>query len=245
LKSLDGISWNKIQINSLEILHNDALESLSSLNNLKQKNLESLEIISNPKLQSLQGLDNIVNVTELTIGFNPNLISLNGLNKLTNVNMFEIRNNEKLESLDGFHNLFIGDLLNIVDNEKLVFVHDLSKQLRYLQTLYINNNPSLTNLTGDDLLIHGLKEVHLTDTPIISWGSLKSIKVLDITITDCDLITKIIPFKRNHKIHIGDLFLGLYNLKCYKEKKRLLNLLHGFCNCKSHIVRGFNYYTCY
>ena len=151
LTSLTGLE-NLISIGgSLEIEDNDALTSLTGLDNVTSIG-GGFDISSNDSLTSLLGLDNVTSIGgNIEIGFNNSLTSLTGLDNLTSIGDLFIHNNYALASLTGLDNLTsIGEDLVIFENNALTSLTGLENLISIGGSLEIDFNDALLSLTGLD-----------------------------------------------------------------------------------------------
>ena len=181
LTNLQGTPNNITSTISLFISENDNLISLEGLNNLNS--IENLNIENNPNLLDLKGLDALAHIDrEINISHNESLenidalssninstlevvfiydnfslLSIKGLSNISTLNSLHIKKNNKLLNLEGledlnFANEFNRDGIYIEDNNSLENVDALSN-LIFVISLYLTNNPNLSNYCGIEQLI--------------------------------------------------------------------------------------------
>jgi len=177
LKNFTGLNGLKYIGNSVLIIGNPVLSSISALNNISKikGNLfiqgnsllndlnglseidsvsGSVEVWNNKTLTSLSGLNSLKYIgVNLAIGSNQNLIDLNGINSLDSIGGYlEILNNTALQTLSGLEMLqSTGGFVSISSNpalQKLQGLNNLNKIQGNL-TIYLNQNLNdITALTN-------------------------------------------------------------------------------------------------
>ncbi len=111
LTSLSGLE-SLIWVGELNIVGNNALISLSGLNNLTTiTTTGNLVIFENNVLTSLTALDNLTSVGGLSIYLNPQLTSLSGLNNLNYVGwILDIYGNSQLTDISALQNVNLANV---------------------------------------------------------------------------------------------------------------------------------------
>jgi len=160
LTNLDGLESLTTLGGDLNIISNQALVSLTGLENLEQ--IEGSLIIGdawffsawgNPSLASLSGLDNLTSIGgSLKILKNSSLTSIIGLNNLAYIEEDIIIENENLTSLSGLENITSveGDIWlgygGLGGNSSLTSLTGFDNLTSIGAGLYLYNNDSLTSL---------------------------------------------------------------------------------------------------
>ncbi len=170
LTGLEGLT----SIGNLHIYENNALLSLSGLNNIDSihglvliwannalinltglNNLTFIEnqfgILSNDTLNNLEGLNNLTSIGGgVLIRDNQSLTDLSGLSNLNTASgQFTIFDNDNMVNLSGLEGLnSIGELLQITGNYSLQDLSGLNNLTSVGGTLYIGSNDALLNLSG-------------------------------------------------------------------------------------------------
>lgn len=144
LINLEGFNAN---IESLEVINNDALETLIGLGNIANTS-NNLKVIirGNDALTSLNGLNSLDSVAVLTISSNPLLANLEDIAQLAFANTLSITNQDVLTNLSGLENVSINNL-SINGNDGLTDLSGL-ENITELEGLSILHNPNLVNLSG-------------------------------------------------------------------------------------------------
>ncbi len=210
-QSLSSVSSlnNLTQIGGNIIINNNqSLTSISSLNNLTQINGDFI-ISSNNNLMNITGLSSLNQITgSFVIENNNQLTSLNNLNALNLIqDSFIIDSNSSLNTLPILSNLSsIGNLLKIrgsnfsnldfignttsitefqlIDNTNLSNIN--TSNLTYLETLYVKDNPALTQLdfSNVNVPISTLVEIEIINndglTGLIGLNGFSHFKSLEI-----------------------------------------------------------------
>lgn len=161
---------NLSQIGSLNIRKNDALESLTGLENLTtitddliiggrqgivELSTQQMPFIGSNLLESLQGLDNLERVGgDVSLGFNDALTTLAGLENLETIGgrlgVFESPSLMSLSGLDALKS--VGGGVGIYDNAMLKALTGLDALTEIGGGLNIFRNDALESLTGLDSL---------------------------------------------------------------------------------------------
>jgi len=134
--------------NNIIILNNANLVSIAALANVSNFCLVSLSISNNPSLLTLEGLHNIDPFQYVTISDNDALVDLQGLEGVVHLeDDLIIQNNNALTSLEGLQNLASVIHFTTISNNNSLLAIDFPNTLG-VSDLTIENNPSLTNVSG-------------------------------------------------------------------------------------------------
>jgi|GEM_PF-2281758 len=114
----------------------------------------SVSILNNQALTSLSGLENINILTSgIGISNNASLENLEGLNNLSSVNRFLVANNEKLTDILAVSNLTATGFFLIGKNDVLTTLNGLENLVQVNENLRVLENPVLTDLCALETLI--------------------------------------------------------------------------------------------
>lgn len=146
LTSFSGLeSLTSINVGSLFIRYNDALQNLNGFNNLQT--VSKIEVSNNTSLNSIQGLGGLTLVGDISIIGNTNLPSLDGLQGLSSFNYGWFQNNISLTSIEGLQNITTAYSAVFTDNVNLTSIEGLNNLQAVFQIYFENNTiTSLENL---------------------------------------------------------------------------------------------------
>lgn len=148
LKNLNALSHVSNVPRWISIRENKALLSLQGLEGITVVK-DTVHIVGNDALVNLAGLNNTTYIGELDIGYNNTMTSFAGLENLTEVGELYIIHNPLLANIDA-----LKQLERIVDGE--------------FEDLYIEENSSLTNLSGLENLSILAGRLRVVNNPLLS-----------------------------------------------------------------------------
>jgi hypothetical protein len=191
ITNLEGLNVVTSIGGGLWINDNDALLSLSGLDNLESESNWSIVITNNPSLQNLQGFPKHGDsLFFFVIENNDALVSLSGLERVKTVFDLRIQNNDALVSLSGLDSLTTiillmgwGSSLQIIDNDALMDLTGLESLTSFGNSgggwptsIIIEDNDVLKSLEGinniEGWTIHNL---HIKRNPLLSICEVASI----------------------------------------------------------------------
>jgi Secretion system C-terminal sorting domain/Receptor L domain len=147
--NLDSLSQIKSIGGDMSVYGNDALTSLSGLDNLTS--IGGDLGVGSTTMNSLSGLDKLTSIGgSLGVGHNHVMTSLSGLNSLTSIGgVLGVSQNAVLTSLNGLNSLTsIGGWVQMVSNIALTSLNGLENLTSIGGFLQIVGSNSLTNLNG-------------------------------------------------------------------------------------------------
>ncbi len=148
--SLDALK-SLTSVKGLAIFYNDALESLSGLDNLVTIGTDGLVIEENPGLTRVDGFSSLVSVGgSAVVKMNGIIADLSGLSNLASVGgVLSVVENPGLTNLAGLSGLeSVGGDTLIEDNGNLVSLNGLANLVNIGGTLGVINNPNLSRIDG-------------------------------------------------------------------------------------------------
>jgi len=178
INNLDGLSQLTSIEGGLEIDANNALTSLSGLENLTTTGYD-LIINNNKNLTNLTGLEGITSIDEnLSIIGNFLLENLSGLENLTTIGgKLSIISNTNLTYLAGLENLtFVGTNIILHTNKKLITLSALSNVNDMNGTLSLIANNTLDSLTGlENIEPNNIQNLVIVNNPNLSVCSVSNV----------------------------------------------------------------------
>jgi hypothetical protein len=143
-----------IRANSVHIVNNQSLISLSGLENIRDIS-ESILVYGNPKIRSLSVFRNVKNDhIALTVYENESLTGLEGLQGIREFHNVDIVNNKSLQDLYALENATRMSCLYIENNKMLTSLAGLEK-VDHVNCIYIWSNPVLTDFCAISKLFQG------------------------------------------------------------------------------------------
>ncbi|MEO1260177.1 MAG: T9SS type A sorting domain-containing protein [Bacteroidota bacterium] len=191
LSSLSGLE-NLDSVGAFSIRNNAALSNLDGLENLSQTEIASLVFDENENLTEINGLNNFTRSGFLSIEGNTALESISGLNGLSRVGgLLQIENNPNLTDLSGLNHVEIIDQnLQIINNDALTTINGFQHLTEVFAIFIMVGNDLLQDIDGFANL-SDLNSVVVNDNPslqqINALGSLTSIGG-NLTVTNNGLL---------------------------------------------------------
>ncbi|MEJ7661983.1 MAG: hypothetical protein WKG07_21625 [Hymenobacter sp.] len=133
-------------VDRVNINDNPLLEEVKGFNQLRH--VAYLSIATNTRLRVIAGFNNALEASTLvSIGNNPALQTITGFQGLKTESL-GIATNAALREISGFDGGWVNSQISITDNAGLQTITGFRNLTRAPGTVYINNNPLLTSITG-------------------------------------------------------------------------------------------------
>ncbi|MCA6074679.1 hypothetical protein [Fulvivirga sedimenti] len=155
-----------LQIGAFVSTDPNAITDLTPLRSIVRAN--SVHIVNNQSLSSLSGLENIKNISESILVYgNPKIRSLSVFRNITNDHVaLTIYENESLTGLEGLQGIREFHNVDIVNNKSLIDLYALENATR-MSCLYIENNKTLTSLSGLENVEH-VNCIYIWSNPVLT-----------------------------------------------------------------------------
>lgn len=148
LSSLTGLHNLESVLGYLSIRGNNLLQSLEGLESLRELK-SGLDIANNVTLVNLKGLENLTKlVSNTVIEHNYSLIDLTGLENIKSAGYLHFSHNSAFESFRGLHNLEAIGGMSIAANDSLQSLEGFGENLSQINHLVITDNANLNDLNG-------------------------------------------------------------------------------------------------
>jgi hypothetical protein len=165
IRNLNGLS-GITQVNGRIEINSSLLTSLNGLSGLQSTVL--ITLIDNNNLTSMAGLDNLTSLQQVSIVRCHNLTQLS-VGKATSIWSFSIRGANSVTNMSGLEGLVSvpDNYISLIDMNSLQNLNGL-RNVKTLNRLWIENCPSLTDLSGLDGVTESLLTVHLYNNSQLS-----------------------------------------------------------------------------